>query len=120
VARKADEKAVVNAIVDEEIDLRDLVDRIKDEGSVAADQIMAMAKKLIGQPGILPKHLLREAWNAVFIARYVRIVNKLQEHTEQHLKEQIAVIKKFGRPITEIAAVVDEDVKERLMEKKLG
>lgn len=120
MARKADEKAVVNAIVDEEIDLQALVEKIKGEGEVATDQIMAATKRLIGAPGILPKHLLRELWNAVFIARYVRIVHQLQRHTEQHLKEQIAAIRKFGRPITEIEAVVNEDVKQRIAEKALG
>lgn len=122
MSRKSDEKAVVDALVDEELDLRDLVERVKEVGSDAGDQIMAAVDKLIGKEvhGSISKQLLRQAFELIFVAHFIRLVHRAQKIADSNLAQQVAAIRKFGRPITEIAAVSDEDVKQRIMEKAVG
>lgn len=118
--RKSEQKEVVNAIVDAELELRELVERIKGEGEAATVQVMAMVRRLLRLPGVLPKQMLRQVWRLAFLARYTRIAEQLRKQADRNLEREVKAIRKFGRPLTEIEAIVDEDVKERISEKALG
>lgn len=110
---------MVNTLVDEELDLRILVDKINEKGSSVGDHVMAMVNRLLGAShhGSLSKQLLRQAWTAVFMESFQSFLGQAVKQTDQNLRQQVAAIKKFGKPITEIEAVVDEDVKQRISEK---
>lgn len=122
MARPSNHKAVVDTLVDEELDLRNLVEKVNGKSQAVADHIMAMVARLFGPQSHrhVSKQLLRQAWDTVFLEAFVQFVHEGQRHVDQNLRQQIAAIRKLGGPVTEIAAVTNEDVKARETEKAIG
>lgn len=117
--RPADHKAVVDTFIDEELDTQKLTERTGSAAVQMADRMMSIVKKALAA-GVQPdelKRLLREAWIALFFNTYVAFAEDVMSLTDANVVNQIAAIKKFGKPLDQLSAIIDEDVKARAAEK---
>lgn len=120
-----DHKAVVDSIIDHDLDVRRLVDQVVKGGAdTAAKQLIAVARKvfdlrLSGKLGAeAAKKLLRDARKAVLLAQFSKHAGEIQQVVDRNMDAQISAVRKLGRPLRELAPVRKADVLARELEKQ--
>lgn len=122
--RTPDQKGVVDAIIDEQIDVKALAQEAYDAGVTESSRVMAMARKVhamvTGPQRLDPqraKDLLREGLVAITLIEYAKLAGKVQALSDQHTASQKAEFKKYGKPLATVGMVRNVEIKARENEK---
>lgn len=123
MARETEQKAVVDAIIDEQLDAKALAEEAYKNGVEASDRIIAMARVIVravvrGQ--LTPakaRARLREALAHLLLLEYAQLVNRMATQTDEHLREQAREIRKYGKALSTIAMIRNVEMKARANER---
>lgn len=121
---KPEHKGVINALIDHELDVQQLVEQVSKEAPSAAKQLTAVTKRVFalraqGKVNAQrAKQLLRDARKAILLAHFAGHVHELKKSTDAAVDRQLAEIRKLGRPVRELAPIQDADKLARAGERK--
>lgn len=122
---KPEHKGVVDALIDHELDVQQLVDDVvKTSAPTAAKQLTEVTKRIFalraqGKVNVAQaKQLLRDARKAILLAQFSRHVHDIKKTTDAAVDRQLGEIRKLGRPVAELGAINDADKMARAAERK--
>jgi len=118
-----EQKGVVDAIIDEQIDAKALAAEAHEAGIALSDRLVSMARKVHARvmAGVIiaaqGKALMREGYISLVLLEYARLAIEVQDKTDEHLKAQAEEIAKYGKPLNTIPAIRNPDIQAREAEK---
>lgn len=122
MARPPEHSGVIAALIDEELDTQKLLATVAAGGETATERLMLMVKRTIeaaasgGINKVAALRTIRMGFVGIVLLEYLNAVHEIATMTDSNVARQMGEIKKFGKPLKEIAAIRDEDVKARVTE----
>lgn len=123
MAHKPEHKALVDSLIDEQIDAKRLVAQAEKGSPNITRKMMSVARQLVelGKKGkIQPKQaraLWWESWKLLTLADHVQNLGDIQQSVDSHLDAQLKQAQSLNRPLREVGAIRNADIKARENEK---
>lgn len=121
--RNPEHKGLIDSIIDQEIEAAELVNKISGRAAGLVPRLSAVARALVKLRinGKITEEQARAKWGQEYtdqlLADYAEIAPQAVALVDKHLPNQVKEIEKLDRPLGEVGAIRNIDIKARAVEK---
>lgn len=113
---------IVNAIIDQELEVAKLVKDASEASSTTKGRLKQLARHMVemrarGASVENLKATFVKAFMLLGLLEYTANVHEIKRIVDANLEAQLEAIKKYGKPLHTIAPIHSADIKRRAMEK---